>query len=106
MLYGMILYTIPQVRVWTNFCLYIPEDCEWEYRECGACSATCGEAMKECVPHVIKEAKHGGKQCPGFVLLSQPQPVQCENQPLCQPGNEDMQGVSYLSTLRLNGLAY
>ena len=57
-------------------------DCEYEYI-CGECSATCGEATKECAIHVIQEARYGGKECP---IVEQIHEVVCDDLPHCTPG--------------------
>ena len=38
------------------------EHCEEELR-CGKCSADCGEGVKTCSAHIIKQPRHGGRKC-------------------------------------------
>ena len=64
----------------------LTEDCEWEYRDCGDCSATCGTANKQCTPHITRQAKHGGTDCPAFVKSGRPRTLACEGLPTCPPG--------------------
>ena len=61
-------------------------DCEYEYI-CGECSATCGEATKECAIHIIQEARYGGKECPIVGYIHE---VVCEDLPDCIPGKQIM----------------
>ena len=81
-----------QVYSYKTMCYYYSqtnsntEDCEWEYRNCGSCSATCGSATRQCTPFITKSAKHGGKECPDFVRRGERQTLQCENLPSCPPG--------------------
>ena len=67
------------VNVWV---FLFSVDCKYEYI-CEECSATCGEATKECTIRIIQEARHGGKKCPpqGFV-----HEVTCDDLPDCIPG--------------------
>ena len=56
-------------------------DCKYEYI-CGECSATCGEATKECAIRIIQEARHGGKKCP---IVGYIHKVTCDGLSDCPP---------------------
>ena len=53
------------------------EDCDWEYRNCGDCSATCGTANRQCTLHITRQAKYGGRDCPAFVKSGRPRTLAC-----------------------------
>ena len=80
MLLLYVVLTLVFVFVW----LFFSVDCEYEYI-CGECSATCGEATKECTIRIIQEARYGGKKCP---IVGHIHEVVCDDLPDCTPGEQ------------------